>query len=336
MSVIADSSRGLVYFDSTSGEYPPTGFSFGIINATTHDVIKVLPLDVNPGSLALDQRTGDVYVAGSTSIAVLDGENQSFVRDIEVGHQILSIAYDSSVSRDLFVTSGSSLFSLNPQTGAIVGNVTFADDLDGIQLDPSNGKLFVGQYPNGEISVLNSSDLAHVGTIGLPGCCALQFALDDRTQVLYAATGTNYVYVVNAAEDTLEKSLEVTQSSQNSTNAIVVDNMTGSVFVASSPGGSVVEIDGSSGSVSRVLKVASQAAGLALDTRTQELYVANYHQLTVFDAKGAGTFLLAMVAVAAVVAAGAIGVYAFIRRRKDRERRQIEEGTPGIEGTSRG
>lgn len=339
LSVVADSSRGLLYFDATSGEYPPSGFSFGIINATTHEVIKILPLDVYPGAMALDQASGDVYVAGSTSIAVFDEGNQSFVHDIALGRPIRSMALDSSVSPDLYVTSGDSLLSLNPHGGAILGNATFSNELDGVQIDPSNGRLFVGQYPDSEISVLNASDLASIGTIGLPGCCALQFALDERAQSLYAATGTNNVYLVNAATDTFEKSIEATQSGQNSTNAIVADNVTGRIFVSSSPGGSVVEIDGSDGRVSRILSVSSQVAGLALDTKTQELYAANYHQLTVFDARGSGTFLfvaLAVVAVVAVVVVGAIGVYVFIRRRDERERREMQGGFPESDEASRG
>ena len=189
--------------------------------------------------------------------------------------------------------------------------------------------MFVGQYPAGVIDVLDASNLASLGTIGLPGCCALQFALDPRTQTLYAATGTNYVYMINAATNAFERSVEVAQSGQNSTNAIAADNMTGRAFVASSPGGSVVEIDGAGGRVSRVLKAPNQAAGLAVDTKTQELYVANYHQLTVFDARGTRAFLLILVAAAAVVAVGAVGIYVFLRRREERERREVEKGAPG-------
>jgi DNA-binding beta-propeller fold protein YncE len=176
--------------------------------------------------------------------------------------------------------------------------------------------------------VLNASNLAIIGTIGLPGCCALQFALDEKAQFLYAATGTNYVYVVNAAMDTLAKSVEVTQSGQNSTNVIVADTVTGRIFVSSSPGGSVLQIDGPDGHVSRLLNVSSQVAGLALDTKTQELYVANYHQLTVFDARGPGAILLVALAVVAVVVVGAVGVYFIVRRRDGRKRREIQ-GAPG-------
>jgi len=328
MSIVADSARGLVYFDATSGEYPPTGFSFGIINASTHEVIKVLPLDVYAGPLALDQETGNVFVAGSTTIAVFDAANQTFVRQINVGKPVLSMAYDSSVSENLFVTSGYQVLAIDPQTGEVVRNATFANNVDGIALDSSNGRLYVGEYPQGGISVLEAASLVRVGTIGLPGCCALQFALDERAQMLYATTGTNNVYVVNTGTDSFVKSFQVTSSGQNSTNAVVVDNMTGRVYVASSPGGSVLELD-TAGDIVQHYDVQSQVAGLAVDTKTQELYATNYHQVTVFDAAESRTFLLAIFIGVAVVAIGAILVYLFTRRAKEGERMKVQSGRVG-------
>ena len=328
ISVTADSSRGLVYFDTTSGEYPPTGFSFGIINVTTHTVTKILPLEVNPGPIALDQRTGDVFVAGSTSIAVLDAGNQSFGKQIEVGRAILSMAHDGSVSPDIFVTSGNGVFAVNPQTGAIDRNVSFPSDVDGMALDPANGRLFVGEYPIGEISVLNATNLARIGTIGLPGCCALQLALDDGNQMLYAATGTGYVFSVNAATDAFDKSVLVAPSAQNSTNSIVVDNDTGRVYVASSPGGSIVVLDAAENVVGQY-HVQSQVAGMAIDTKTEELYATNYHLLTVFDAARPRTFLLVIVAAGAVIAMAGVAVYFFMRRRDAIERARTKSGGQG-------
>jgi DNA-binding beta-propeller fold protein YncE len=331
MSVVVDSVRGLVYFDAVSGENPSTGYSFGVINASTHDVIKVLPLDVDSGPMVLDEETGDVYVAGQTNMTmvVYDPASQTFVRQINIGKPVLSMVYDRFASQDLFFTSGYQVFALNPQTGEVVGNVTLANNVDGIVLDSSNGRLYVGQYPKGGISVLEAASLAPVGTIGLPGCCALQFALDDRTQMLYAVTGTNDVYVVNTDTDSFVKSLMVAQSGQNSTNVIAVDNVTGRVYVASSPGGSVLELD-AAGDVVQRYRVQSQVAGLAIDTKTQELYATNYHQLTVFDVAMNGTYLVpALIGGAVVVVAvAAVFVYLLVGHKK-RERKEVQSGWTG-------
>lgn len=327
MSVVVDPARGLVYLDAVSGEYPPTGYSFGVINVTTHTLVRSLGLNVSAGPMVLDQGTGDVYVAGNTSIAVLDGKSQTFVRQFSVGHPILSMAHDGSVSPDIFFTSGAQLFAVNPQTGGIVGNVTFSNHVDAVAIDPFNGRVYVGVYPSPVIAVLDATSLSQVGTITLPSCCALQFSLDQRTQTLYSATGTNYVFAVDAGTDTYLRELEVTTSPQNSTNFVAADNATGSVFVASSPGGSIVELDGSSGAVRATFNVSSEVAGIALDTRTQELYASNYHQITAIDAARTGLFLLPIIVGGAVVAVGvAVGVFLFIRRRDQRERLRTQAG----------
>jgi len=336
MSVVVDSDRGLLYFDAVSGDNPPTGYSFGVINASTHDVIKILPLDIDSGPMALDQETGDVYVAGQANMTILvyDPTSETFVRQINISNPVLSMAFDGSVSQNLFFTSGNQVFALNPQTGKIVVNVTLANDVDGLALDSSNGRLYVGQYPRGGISVFEAATLAPVGSIVLPACCALQFALDDRNQMLYAVTGTNSVYVVNAETNTFVKSVQVAQSGQNSTNVVAVDNVTGHVYVASSPGGSILDLD-ATGNVVQRYQVESQVAGLAIDVKTQELYATNYHQLTVFDTAPNGAYLVPAFiwgASVAVMVVAAVFVYLLVRHRKGKERKEIQ---PGWTGTSR-
>ena len=326
MSMVVDSARGLLYLDAVSGDYPPTGYTFGIINVTSHTLVKTLPLNVSSGPMALDQESGDVYVAGGNQIAVLDGENQTFVQQFTVGYQIRALAHDGSVSPDVFFSSGAQVFALNPQSGAIVGNTTMTSYVGAIAVDPSNGRLYVGLYPSPTIAVLDASSLATIGTITLPTCCALQLSLDENTQTLYAATGTNYVVAVSAGTDTDLRELQVTSSPQNSTNFVAADNATGSVFVASSPGGSIVEVDGSTGAIRGVSKVSSQVAGLALDTKTQELYASNYHEVTVFDTARARSFLFAVIIAGGVAIVAVVGVYLLLGRREERARARIQSG----------
>lgn len=324
ISVVVDSARGFAYLDATSGDYPPTGFSFGVINVTSHELVKTLALNEVPGPMALDQASGDVYVAGTSSIAILDGSNQTFTRQIEVGRPILSMAHDGTVSRDVFFTSGDSVFALDPLTGRIVGNATVEGGAGGVALDSNNGRLYVGQYPVGAIAVFQASTLAPIGAISLPSCCASQFALDTHTQILIATSGSSSVFMVDASTDRFVKSVQVAPSGQNSTNAIAFDNNTGRVYVATSPGGSIVELDGTSGAVVGTLRTVSQVAGLAIDAKTHELYATDYHQVTVFDASRSRVFLLLLVVGGAVVVVGVGLVYVIIKRRDMRERAEMQ------------
>lgn len=314
-SIVVDSVRGLAYVDAGSGDYPPTGFLFGVINVTSHSVVATLPLNEVPGKMVLDETTGNVYVAGNYSFEVFRGT--AVVGTIKTGgHQILGVAHDGSVSRDIFFTSGDNVFALDPGTAKLAGNATVANGPYGLALDPTNGLLYVSEYLSGEIAVLRSSDLVEVATIRLDSCCASQLAIDQRTQTLYASTGTNVVDIVNAAAEKFERSIQVAPSAQNSTNSIVVDNATGRVYVASSPGGTILEVDGSSGSVLRHFLVQSQVAGLALDTKTRELYATNYHQITVFDTARAREFILLIGIAGAAAVAVALIAYIYLGRRE--------------------
>jgi len=333
MSLAVDSARGLVYVDAVSGENPPTGYTFGIINVTTHALVKTLPLDVLSGPMVLDQATGDVFIGGNTTIAIFAGENQTFVRQFSVGHPILSMAYGGSASPDILFTSGTRLFAVNPQTGAIVGNATLVSNADGVAVDPTNGRVYVGMYPSPLIAVLDASSLAQLGTITLPACCALQLSLDQKTQTLYSATGTNYVFAVDAATDTYLRELKVTASPQNSTNFVAADNVTGSVFVASSPGGNVVEIDGVTGAVRATFKASTQVAGIALDTKTQELYATNYHQLTVFGIYGGHAYLILLILAALLIVASVLVILVVMRWRESIQRKRIRSNAQPTEPT---
>ncbi|MDG7006749.1 MAG: hypothetical protein JRN06_00735 [Nitrososphaerota archaeon] len=321
LSIAVDSARGLVYVDSTSGENPPVGYTFGVINATTHSLIRAIPLDEVSGPIAIDQATGEVYVAGSgnSSVEVFNATNAVRILPTS-GHPILEMTYDWSVSPYIYFTSGNYVFALDPGSSELVRNATVPNGPYWPLLDPANGMLYVSEYLSGKIAVLRASTLTPVSTIALPSCCASAMAVNPKTQTLFASTGTNAVDMINAATNEFEKSIEVTQSSQNSTGPIAVDSETNRVYVGSSPGGSILELDASTGAVVGEFLVQSQVAGLAVDMKAHELYATNYHQITVFDAARAGSFEpfgLAMIAGAVVV----ITVGVLLRRRYERGRR---------------
>ena len=326
LSIAIDSARGLVFVDSTSGENPPVGYTFGVINATSHSLIRAIPLDEIPGPIALDQATGNVYVAGNDSIEVFNATNAIEMIHTS-GHQILRMAHDASVSPYIFFTSGDNVFALDPGSSELVLNATVSGGPYWPVLDPASGTLYVSEYLSAKIAVLNASTLAPVSTIALPSCCAAAMAVNPRTQTLYAATGTNAVDIVDMATGRFEKSVQVAQSSENSTVAIALDEETGHVFVASSPGGSIVELDGS-GRVIRTLQVQSEVAGLAVNPITRELFATNYHQLTVFEVAGRGDFRVLLVTGVVVVAAVAAVAYLLFSRKERLQRLRVQSGMP--------
>ena len=326
MSIAVDSARGLIYVDSTSGENPPVGFTFGVVNATSRSLLRAFPLHEFPGPIAFDQATGEVFVAGAgnDTIEIFNATNAIGALGTS-GHQILGMTYDRSVSPDIFFTSGDGVFALDPGSSELVLSATVPGGPFWPVLDPANGMLYVSEYLSGEIAVLSASTLAPVSTIKLPSCCASEMAVNPKTQALYASTGTNVVDMVNVATGEFERSITVTGSPQNSTGPIALDAVNNRVYVGSSPGGSILELDGATGAVVGTFLVQSQVAGLAIDTDAQELYATNYHQISVFDTKGAGSSQLLVVWATAAIAVAAVAVYA-LWRRGGRDRLKVQAG----------
>ena len=282
---------------------------------TSHEVVKVFPLDEVPGVLALDEASGNVYVAGNDSIQVFYGGNQSMGERIAVGHPIRSLAYDGNVSRDIFVSAGNQVYGVDTVMGRVVESANVGNGANGIALDPASGKLFVAEYPDSKVFVFDAQGLAPAGVISLPTCCAAQIAVDTRTHTILVTTGTGFVDLINAQSDSFVNSVKVAPSSVNSTDLIAVDDGTGRAFVSSSPGGSILELDGSNGAVVGGFRVSSQVAGLAVDYRTHEVFATNYHQVTVFDgSRGRILFIILAAAAAAVVAVVVVAIVLVLRK----------------------
>jgi len=310
-SMAVDGTRGLLYVDGLSGIYPPTGYSFGIVNVTTRAVDRVLPLNVTAGEMTIDESSGNVYVAGSTSIEVFDGRTQAFDKQIKVGVPVFYILYDKG-SGNLFFTNGlHSVFEVDPKTDTMLGQASVGNGAEGLALDLSSRELFVADYLSGSISVLTTSALALEKTITLPSPCnPSQIALNQNTHLLYSTTGVNAIDVVDTAADVFVKTVTVAPLTTNSTFAIAVDEATNSVFVLTGPGTTISQVDGHSDSVVGRLDVGSPAYELAVNQAKGELYVTVYHQILVFGElqREARDFLGGMTIPVLLVAAGAVAV----------------------------
>ncbi len=321
-SMAVDSARGVLYVDGMSGIYPPTGFSFGIINASTHAVERVLPLNVTAGEMAIDDSNGDVYVAGSNSIEVFDGRTQAFVRQIGIGVPVFYILYDAG-SGNLFISNGlNKVFEVDPQTGALLASATVGNGTEGLALDQSTGELYVADYLSNSISVLNAPSLALVTTIALPApCYPSQIALNQKTRMLYSTTGVNTIDVVDSATNRFVQSVVVAPLTSNSTSAIALDDHTNSVFVLTGPGTTITQVDGSALSVVGRFSVSSDAYELAVNQATGELYVTVYHQVSVFNETHGPASVFPQEVVSGVILTVAAVVAVILARRAAKRRK---------------
>lgn len=314
-SIVVDPARQSIYVDGLSGIYPPTGFSFGVINSSSQVVTNVLALNGTAGELSLDEKTGTVYAAGNDSVAVFDSVSKAFVRTIDLKMPVFSIAFDGSTGH-LLVASGDSVVQLDPATGSVMRTAVVGHSAEGMAIDPSRGEVFVANYLSSSVSVLRSADLSTVTTISLLSpSYPSQLALDQRRGILYATTNGRFVVRVSTANDSLLGSLAVSRSDTNGTYALAIDPARNRLFVAAEPGRSVAQLDASTGALVGTFALDSAAFEMAVDEQSGKLYVTNYHQVTVITPAETAQVgqrwlapgeLAALVGVAAAVAAGTL------------------------------
>jgi DNA-binding beta-propeller fold protein YncE len=316
LSVAIDSGRGVAYIDVESGDYPPTGFSFGVINSTSETVERTLGLPGEPGQIALDEATGRVYVASTSSINVYDWKTNSFGTPLDVGLPIFGMVFDN-VSNDLVFTSGNSVYKVDPSTGAIIGSAGAGVSAQGIAIDWVNGEMYVADYLSASVSVFRESNLALVKTIHLPTpAYPSKLVFDRELGEVFVTTDESAIVVLSASTDSLVQTLGLTAAGQESVSAISLDEREGLVFVASNPGSLVTEVDATNGQVVSSFAVNSTVYQMAFDGTTDKLFATNYHQITVITPAHPNAYsplliIAAVVGLACCVAA-AVAVYSRI------------------------
>jgi DNA-binding beta-propeller fold protein YncE len=281
LSVAIDSRRGVAYVDAESGDYPPTGFTFGIINSASGTVEKTLGFPAVPGRIAIDEATGTVYVGSGESINVFDPKTNSFGIPLKVGQPIFDLTFDN-ISGDLLLTSGNMVYKLDPSTGSITASAKAGASAEGLAIDWVRGEIYVADYLSASVSVLRESDLAPVATIALPSpSYPSELAIDRARGEVYVTTDENSILVLGLATKNVLRTIPLGAGGITASSAISLDERDGLAFVSSNPGSSIVEVDESNGEIVSKFAVNSTVYEMAFDQATGRLFATNYHQVTI-------------------------------------------------------
>lgn len=335
LSLVMDSARGVAYVDGESGIYPPTGFTFGIINLTSMSLLKVVPLPGEPGPMALDPSTGTVYVAGQTAVNVFNPETQSFGKPLPTGLPISDLVYDN-LSGTLLFTSGGSLYRLAPSTGRILGNATVGKSAQGIAVDWLNGEVYVADYLSASVSVFSAGTLSPLDTLKLPAPAYPSALVFDRAKgEVYATTDGSTVLGISTGSKSVSQTISLESAGINTTSVLALDGTGSLLFVGANPGNSVAEVDTGSGAVLATFPVTSTVYDMGFDQNTGRLYASNYHHVSVITPAQQASFPW-MIAVAAVIAVGAVAsLAAFLVSRRFTASGGRRDGRPSLRQTVR-
>jgi len=132
-----------VWFVSTIGISATHRGSTGTY-APPSSLLRIVHVSENPIALAVDTRTGRVFVVGNSGgVNVLDATTGSIVRTVAVGRSAQAVAVDEATGR-AFVTNQARAFTLDAHTGAIARALSLGGGVaPGLAVEGRHGEIFI-------------------------------------------------------------------------------------------------------------------------------------------------------------------------------------------------
>jgi YVTN family beta-propeller protein len=259
-----------------------------VYNASTYRPIAAVPVGMGAVAVLYDPGDGDVFVANAQSgnVSVINGTNLTDFASVATGGNPGSLAYDSALG-EVFAATDFTVVAINDTNESAVATQTVAAGAYQIAFDPGTGRVIASSDSgNGSLTFLNASTLATVGIAALTGY-PYEVA-DDATQgeaFAAAYNETHHSWAVDVVSDAESSIVTSVPNVGNLSEGMTFDAATDEVYVTDSFGASegavgsaVTVIAGASDAVVANLPTGAQPAGVAVDTSSGNVYVANYGQ----------------------------------------------------------
>ena len=279
-----------------------------LLNATSGALLRTIPLPYGPQAMVVDARSNRVFITNvySQSVSVLDATTGRLLRTTSLlyGQGPLSLALDARTNR-LFVASSQGLNMLDATTGTLLllGSEAAAP-LEGIAVDARAGRVVTTAatpyYQDMRILIWDATTGALLATRQLEEFYATPLAVDATTHHAFVFADDTFhlgPYLIRMLDTRTGRTLheEYVSPSEGASDAatMVLDAALGHLFVGvANPeeagiGGGVLDVfDTHSGRQIHTIPLDAGFPAVAVDTRTERVFVANQADGTVsiFDA----------------------------------------------------
>ncbi len=287
IAIVADEHWGRVFVVNAYGTHatsnPTVRGSVSVLDAASGVVIRHVDVGYYPTSLAVDDRTGHVFVTNnqSSTVSMLDVRTGRLIRTVPVAHGPGSVVVAEGMGR-AFTVNDRSVSVLETRTGAVLRTVPIPPVVitSGVVVNNRTRRVIVMGGTSLSILDAQTGDLLHTVDLGATGDYVVA---DGRTNRAFVVSQqTKAVIMLDATTGTVLRTISLgTQA-----GAVVVDEREGHVFVGASDRsnhGVVDVLDATSGQVLGVIAVAGDPR--AVDERTGRVFVLNgFGTVTVIDA----------------------------------------------------
>jgi len=257
----------------------------------------------HPYAVAVNMVTNKIYVAnfGSNDVTAIDGTSNAAVQ-IPVGMnpasiamtQPTAIAVNPATNRIYVVNQGTAakqytdggVAVIDGSTNLVVAGIAVGKNPVALGVNPLTNKIYVANYGAGlsTVSVINGATNA-VTTTANVGVSPTAVAINTATDQVYVANkGSNTISVIDGASDAVTATISV--SPAVSPIAVAVNPALNHVYVATSFSSPVINpsvsvIDPVGKKVLKTVTVGNNPTGLAANSVTNMIYVANQNDGTV-------------------------------------------------------
>ena len=268
------------------------GTCMSVLNGTTDAVVATVPLNTEVRDIVVDSRTNTIYVSNVNyyehNVSVINGTTNKVMGNFTVGSQPLGIAVDSATDTLYAVASlQNNLSVVDCATGKVTDNISVGSTPVAVAVDSATDTIYVSNSGSNTVSVIDGATNTVTATIPVgefPG----HIAVDTATDTIYVAhQPVNTMDVIDGATNTVTTTIDVPlYSSQYFLIGVTVDTATDTIYATYYNGyyttnnGSLIEIDGHTNSVSAIIPMGLGPDGVALDTRTDTLFVSNQYSWT--------------------------------------------------------
>ncbi len=262
------------------------GYAVNMLDLRTGRLLKVIPFQAAPEFMAVDERTGRLFVSETNNftgrtVAVFDARTGAFLRRTTVGKGASALAVDERAGHVFVVNvdansvsmlnarDGSPLRTIAVGTGPSILKRTRGMLPTTVVVDARTSRAFVANL--GSVSVLDTRSGTVVATTPV-GAIPSDEAVDTRTNRVFV---TNWREGTVSVLDARSGRLVATVPVGHGPWAVAVASRVGHVYVANADDGTVSVLDARNGRVLRTEAVGIAPTALAVDERSGRVFVAN-------------------------------------------------------------
>lgn len=258
-----------------------------VLDRDTRAVVASIGVPELPFGLAANALTHRVYVPcfDAGRLAVIDGSTNTVVAILDVGLEPTYAAVNESTNRAYVVShAGNRLIGVLGSDNSIWRVVpTDGTGAFGVAVDPTDNRVYVSHRDTGNVTVFDGTTLDQVpnstlGTRGIP----YVMAVDASHRRLYVYVRGRHsdpsrvqIYNLSTTPARLVAEVEIPYGGPDGGGGIAVDPALQHVYVTNSLNNSLSILDGRRGLPIATLPVGTDPFALALDLRTDELWVGN-------------------------------------------------------------